>query len=214
LWRNNKEIEKYIEYKHAIRYLKKDRKITDIDILRYRVGFCREGKYKDTIIIPSYDSLGQLNFYVGRSYFSDSYKKHIKPDISNDIIGFELFINWEFPINIVEGVFDAIALRRNTIPLFGKVLTEKLFNKILETRPPIVNVCLDEDAIKDSIVMVDRFLSEGIDVKLIELKDGDVSLKGFNEVIKQINSSSKITHQDLLRFKLLYGVKEKNKKYR
>jgi hypothetical protein len=42
--------------------------------------------------------------------------------VSRDIIGFELFINWNVPIILCEGVFDAIAIKRNAIPLLGKTI--------------------------------------------------------------------------------------------
>ena len=53
----------------------------------------------------------------------------VGPKVSKDIIGFNLFINWNEPIVIVEGAFDAIAVKRNAIPLFGKVILDKLFEE-------------------------------------------------------------------------------------
>jgi type I restriction enzyme M protein len=43
-----------------------------------------------------------------------------------------LFINWSLPLVLVEGSFDAIAVRRNAIPLFGKTISEDLRKKIIE----------------------------------------------------------------------------------
>ena len=37
-----------------------------------------------------------------------------------------MYINWEEPIILVEGVFDAMAVKRNVIPLFGKLVLDKL----------------------------------------------------------------------------------------
>ncbi len=34
------------------------------------------------------------------------------PSVSKDIIPFELFINWESPIVLCEGPFDAMAIKR------------------------------------------------------------------------------------------------------
>ena len=39
------------------------------DILKHNIGYCDEGKYSNRIIIPSYDSDGQLNFFVGRDFY-------------------------------------------------------------------------------------------------------------------------------------------------
>ncbi len=35
-------------------------------------------------------------------------------------IPFEIFINWNSPIIRCEGMFDAISIKRNAIPLLGK----------------------------------------------------------------------------------------------
>jgi hypothetical protein len=81
------------------------------------------------IIIPSYDANGKLNYFTARSFEKDPYTKYRNPETSRDIIPFELFINWDLPIILCEGPFDAMAIKRNAIPLFGKniqsILNEK-----------------------------------------------------------------------------------------
>ena len=49
---------------------KKNLSIDDSDILKYNIGYCDDGLYSNRIIIPSYDSDGQLNFFVGRAFFN------------------------------------------------------------------------------------------------------------------------------------------------
>ena len=115
------------EARNALSYLKK-RGLTTQDILKYNIGYCEKGKYGGMIIIPSYDEEGNLNFFTGRSYYDVNFK-HLNPTVSKDIIGFDLFVNWNEPITIVEGAFDAIAVKRNSIPLFGKLILDKLKNK-------------------------------------------------------------------------------------
>ena len=105
---------------------------TDIyDILKYRIGYCTNGLYNGKIIIPSYDANGSLNYFVGRAYYDTDYK-HKNPNASKDIVGFELHINWNMPIILVEGAFDAIAIKRNAIPLFGKTISNTLKKRIVE----------------------------------------------------------------------------------
>jgi len=45
-----------IEAKHALKFLKK-RGITQNDIIKYNIGFCKDGAYGERVIIPSYDFL-------------------------------------------------------------------------------------------------------------------------------------------------------------
>ena len=123
LWNGGDSIVK----RHALSYLYK-RGITDSDILKYNIGYCDEGLYSNRIIIPSYDSDGTLNFFVGRDFYSSKMKYRNSPT-SKDIIGFDLFINWDEPIILCEGVFDAMAFKRNAIPLFGKTVMKTLQKK-------------------------------------------------------------------------------------
>ena len=73
--------------KHAKVYLNK-RGITSQDILRYSIGYCSEGLYGNRVIIPSYDSKGVLNYFVGRSIYEDG-MKYKNPPVSKNIIGFD-----------------------------------------------------------------------------------------------------------------------------
>jgi transcription elongation factor Elf1 len=129
-----KEFKSMIENKdliarHALSYLKK-RNVTKYDILKYNIGYCENGLYANMIIIPSYDCDGKLNYFTARSIEKDPYVKYRNPDVSRDIIPFELFINWDLPIILCEGPFDAMAIKRNVIPLLGKNIQPNLMKKI------------------------------------------------------------------------------------
>jgi len=59
-------------YKHAVKYLK-NRNITRDDVLRYNIGYCEEGRYRNRIVVPSYDRDGNLNFFTARDFLNSSY---------------------------------------------------------------------------------------------------------------------------------------------
>ena len=193
--------------KHSWVYLQ-NRGITKADVMRYGIGYCSEGLYSNRVIIPSYDAKGELNYFVGRSIYKEG-MKYKNPPISKNVIGFELFINWDEPIILCEGVFDAIAIKRNVIPLFGKTIPKKLMKKIYEKQVKTIYILLDSDAYWDSIKMTDVLMRNGIDVQLIRLKDKDPSEMGFTKVIDVIKKSSKTSFSDLIRMKL----NGKTKKY-
>ena len=69
--------------------------------------------------------------------------KYKNPPIPKDIIGFDLYIDWSQPIVLCEGVFDAIAIKNNSIPLFGKTILPKLFEKILTKKVKHIIISLD-----------------------------------------------------------------------
>ena len=187
-------------YKHAMFYLNK-RGITKEDILKYGIGYCEEGLYTNRIIIPSYDENGQLNFYVGRDIFESKMKYRNSPT-HKDIIGFDLFINWDEPIVLCEGPFDAIAIKRNAIPLFGKTILSKLKRKIIEKKVKTIYISLDTDAVSDAMKMVEDFMNHNIDVYFVKLTEKDPSDLGFEKVTKLLKETDKMKFSDLMRMKL------------
>lgn len=190
------------EYKNACVYLMK-RGILSEDICRYNIGYCEEGEYEHRIIIPSYDAVGKLNFFIGRRYYeTPGILPHRKPDVSMNIIGFEVFINYDEPLNLCEGVFDAISIRNNAIPLFGKFLSSKLREAMVLNGTKRVNMILDKDAMEDSIKNCQIMTRLGIDVYLVHLDGKDPSTMGFEKIHNLIRNSKQFTDEDLLRYKL------------
>jgi len=193
-------------YKNAMYYLSK-REITYEDILKYNIGYCDQGLYTNRIIIPSYDEEGVLNFFVGRDIFESKMKYRNSPT-PKDVVGFELFINWDEPIVLCEGPFDAIAVKRNAIPLFGKTILSNLKRRIIEKKVKQVYISLDRDAFKDSLKMVEEFMKNDIDVYFVNLPEKDPSDLGFEKVIPLLKETEKMKFSDLMRYKLNGKVKK------
>ena len=197
-----KHFDNTIISKHALNYLKK-RNITEGDILKYNIGYCEYGLYSKMIIIPSYDNKGNLNYFTARSFEKDPYIKYRNPEVSRDIIPFELFINWDLPIILCEGPFDAITIKRNAIPLFGKNLQPALMKKIVTSKVQKVYVALDNDAIKKALEFCEMLLNEGKEVYLVELQGKDPSEMGFKNFTKLIQTVSPLNQYKLMEKKLL-----------
>ena len=188
--------------RHALTYMYK-RGFTDDDILKHNIGYCDEGKYSNRIIIPSYDSNGGLNFFVGRDFYK-SKLKYLNSFTSKDVIGFDLFINWDEPIILCEGVFDAMSFKRNAIPLFGKTMSKRLHKKILKQKVKKVFLALDDDAKLDAMKISEKLMNEGIDVRKIDLKNGDPNDIGFKKLTKMLGETEETNFLDLMKYKL-YG---------
>ena len=193
-------------YKNAMMYLQR-RGITYEDILKYNIGYCDQGLYTNRVIIPSYSEDGQLNFFVGRDIFESKMKYRNSPT-PKDVVGFELFINWDEPIVLCEGPFDAIAIKRNAIPLFGKTILSNLRRKIIEKKVKQVYISLDRDAFQDSLKMVEDFMKNDIDVYFVNLPEKDPSDLGFEKVIPLLKETEKMKFSDLMRYKLNGKVKK------
>ena len=189
------------EFHNALGYLRK-RGLTREDILRYNIGYCESGPYSKMVIIPSYDKDGILNFFTGRSYYKDSSFKHKNPQVSKDIIGFELYVNWNLPITIVEGAFDALAIKRNAIPLFGKIVLEKLKKAVVENKVKNINIALDKDARAKALQSCEYFINNGVNVTLVDLEDQDPSDLGFSNITNIIQNSKTLTPYQLMEQKI------------
>jgi len=187
--------------KHALAYLKR-RGIFMNDILKYNIGYCESGEYQNMVIIPSYDANGNLNYFTARSFEKEPYRKYKNPSVSRDIVPFEMFINWSSPLVLCEGPFDAIAIKRNAIPLLGKNIQTNLMKKIVSSKVEKIYIALDSDAIKSALKFCERFMNEGKEVHLLEMDDKDPSELGFINFTKLIQKSTPLTLSGLLAKKL------------
>lgn len=118
------------------------------------IGMSDNIRYRDRIIIPSYNSIDELNYWIGRTYNPRMKKyKYNNPDVPKTSFVFnEGRINWYENITLVEGVFDHI-VTPNSIPLLGKTLSmDDAVYKILTARAMAnVNIMLDGDASADAV---------------------------------------------------------------
>ena len=187
--------------KHALHYLNQ-RGITPQDVVKYDLHYCEQGDLRNMVVIPSYDKDGFLNYYVGRSFDKNAYIKHKLASSTKDIIGFEMYINWDLPIILCEGAFDAMAIKRNAIPLFGKKLATTLMTKIIKSNVKKIYLALDEDALKDAFNHAETFMSYGKRVYLIEMGDKDPSELGFEQFTKLLHSATELTTSTLMKKRL------------
>ena len=193
--------DKNIIGKQAWFYLK-NRGVTIEDVEKYNIGYCEYGRYAKMIIIPSYNKNGQLNYYTGRSFEKDPYIKYKNPEASRNIIPNEHLINWSLPLVICEGMFDAIAIKRNAIPLLGKNIQSELMKKIVTSTIEKIYIALDADAMKQTIKFAEEFINEGKEVYLIDLKEKDPSEMGFHNFTNLIQNTFPLTSYQLMERKL------------
>jgi DNA primase len=152
-------------YRQAIGYLA-DRGITSDDILTYKLGYCETGRYAERIIIPSFDEYGELNFFVGRAIWKRQGLPYLSGVFEKNIIFNDLLIDWTRNVVLVEGPFDAIKAGTNAIPLQGKIVSQKLLDKIIEKKAK-VSVALDKDASDVALNIAKNLLSLGVEVSVV-----------------------------------------------
>jgi hypothetical protein len=154
------------------------------------------------IVIPSYSSEGKLNYFVARNFDPNSPVKYRNPSVNKNIVPFELFVNWASPLVLCEGPFDALAIKRNAIPLLGKHLQDNLMKKIVTSTVKQIYIALDKDAMKDALRFAELLLNEGKEVYLVDLDEKDPSEMGFDNFTNLIQNTYPLTTYDLMAKKI------------
>jgi len=178
-----------------------ERGLTDNDFIKYQIGYATTGEFGGRVIIPSYSGSNQLNYFVARAY-DGNYFKYKNPEASKDIIFFDNLINWNAPIILCEGVFDAIAVRRNAIPILGKSVSTALYTKLLTSNVNDIYVALDTDARDRALQIAEQLLNQGKRVFLIDLPDKDPSEMGFKAFTELIQSAQELDLSSIMLHKL------------
>ena len=188
----------------AVRKYLYSRGITNEQIYRWRVMVSPDGKYRRSAIFPSFDYEGKINYFVSRyidKNITFKYRNSIIP--KNKIIFNDIDIDWSKPINLVEGIFDAINCPENTIPILGSSLPadSELFKKIVNSESNIT-IALDPDLKIKAYDLANNFYKMGCDVKITFAPDGkdlgDLSreeVKNILESAKPIDSLSKLKYK-------------------
>lgn len=180
------------DYKACWNYLN-SRNVTMRDVWHYRLGFSKETRWKRRIIIPSFDSDGNLNFFIARNI--DSFDKRTKydnpDDDKNSIIFNEININWTKKIVICEGPFDMMKCGDNATCLLGSDLYQhsKLFSQILLHGTPVV-LALDGDMWQSKTPKIAKLLQTyDIDVSLVDTRKlgdpGSMSKSQFKSLLAE-----------------------------
>ena len=106
-----------------------------------------------------------------------------------EIIFNSLMVDWDEPVVLVEGVFDAIVVGDNAIPILGSTLREdsKLFQALAIHDTPVY-VALDADAEKKAHWIIKSLMKYDLEVKKINIEEfediGSMSRQMFLEKLK------------------------------
>jgi len=175
----------------AFRYLS-SRGIGRREILKWKIGYCKEGRYAGRIIIPSFDVEGDLNYFIARSYVGHT-RRYLNPPANRDLVFNELNIDWDEPIILVEGVFDAIAAGNNAIPILGSTLREqsRLFQAIAIHDTPVY-MALDSDAEKKAEWIIKSMLRYDLEVHKVPIDEEDVGEMDKQEFKDRMSEARKI----------------------
>jgi len=133
-----------------LNYLSK-RRINQYIIDKFNLGYTtnkeKEYSMRNRIIIPSYDSFGDLNYWVGRDFTGKSKMKYKNCDADKtDIVFQESTIDFDADIILCEGAIDCL-YPFNAISMLGKTLKKNtaLYSTLMEKANANVFIWLDYD---------------------------------------------------------------------
>lgn len=212
----NKELENYqvvdlpkevknIEFEGIINPYKNylfSRGINKFLIKKYNIKYVSEGYYRNRIIIPSFDSNGNVNYFVARSIYKED-KRYLNPNIDKNAIIFnEVFVDWNRPIILVEGVVDAIKVDYNSIPLLGSTIEKSLIKDRILKYKPKVYVMLDQDARSKQLKIISTLMKWGIEVYDVVIDKKDPGCMTKKEIFENIKKASLITYESIIKSKI------------
>jgi len=167
-----------LQGKEALDYLI-HRGLSQAEIAYYKIGYCLGGKYDKRIIIPVFKSNDELVSFVARDFSGFAKAKVLTPAALPGTSGIKDYIFnlqnavYTKELLIGEGVFDAIALGKSGVAIFGKQATEKQVAQILLAKPLRIVVCLDYDAPNEKEALALRLSTYHSNVYVANLPYGD-----------------------------------------
>lgn len=190
------------DIKAVRKYLEK-RGLTKTKIQRWRIMTAKKGPLRRYAVIPSFDELGNLNYYVSRSIDDGGIRYKNAKVKKSSIVFNEVDIDWSRDINLVEGVFDAIKCPENTIPILGSSISENsnLIRKLAKHQSD-VTISLDPDLPEKAYQVAEIIRSTGCETYIAfaprDYDLGDLTYAAAKEVIlkrSMYNPYLKIKHK-------------------
>ena len=175
--------------KRVLNYLQL-RGITREQILKWKIGYCDDGRFGGRVIIPSFNNDGNINYFIARSYVGHQ-RKYLNPTAEKDIIFNQLSVDWDSPVTLVEGVFDAIVAGENAIPILGSTLY----------------LALDEDAKKKTGQIVKSMLQ--YDIELLEIDTSgceDVGSMSHDVFLERKNQAQPVDYDNFFLYNALKNI--------
>lgn len=93
---------------------------------------------------------------------------------------------------------DAIAIGDNAIPVLGKFVNKYLLTAILNNKPQLVYIVLDNDAYNDAIQMANQLFQLGINVYVTQLPYNKDPGQLGNKLVHQYINKSKLYNKKFL----------------
>jgi len=182
------------------------RGLSERELWYFKIGISNEWPWNNRILFPSFNSEGNFNYMVGRSWLEKpNYPYWDTPIDATSIIFNEININWNKELTITEGLLDLVKCNDNSVPLLGSDLKaySALFGMIIKHKTPVL-LAMDKDmAYKKMPSIVELFLKAGIQIRVLEMGEyGDVGEMTKEEFLRRRAEAKIWDHFSLLTHKI------------
>jgi len=192
------DVRNTIEYAYS-------RGLSERDLWFYKFGTCKSGSFRRRLIMPSFDSSGNLNYYTGRSIDDDNHRKYLNAKAKKkDLIFNEINIEWSKELTIVEGPLDLVKCNHNSTSILGSFLNSnyRLFQEIVAHLTPVV-LALDPDAKLKQQKICQSLYSYGVKVKILNIEDYEDVGEMTRAQFMKLKESAKIwSPRDILKYRI------------
>ena len=191
------------DVKACISYLK-TRGIGIETMWRFRLGVSNIGRHRRRVIMPSFDSDGDLNYFVSRT-IDGSFPKYLNCKANKTKIVFnDIDVDWDKELTVCEGPFDLMKCDQNATCLLGSNLGEDtlLFKKIVANETDVL-LALDADMRTKTQKIAASLASYGCKVRILELGERkDIGEMDLDEFLKAKNEAKDWKPRDLIMHKI------------
>lgn len=193
------------DVKAAWRYIE-NRGLSEKDVWYCKFGVSDERRWKRRVLMPSFDSKGNLNYYAARAIDASRRPKYDNPDVDkNPIVFNEINVDWSKRLTLVEGPFDLVKCPENSTALLGSDLDERheIFNKILLHNTPVA-LALDGDMWNKKTPKIVKKLQEyDVDVLVVDVRQwGDPGSMSKDEFLQALDKARSFEWFDIFSSKL------------
>ena len=186
----------------VLEYLKL-RGLSKMDMYRWRICVSGQFPFKRKAIFPSFSPTGELNYFTARCIDETKFKYKNAKVPKGSIVFNEFDIDWDQPVILVEGVFDAIKCPDNTVPILGSEISTRseIFKRLKQNNSTVI-VAFDADASSKSQNTCKKLHRAGCTVYNLAISGNDFGSRTKQEVKKMLRDIKPWSQISLLNHKI------------
>lgn len=166
-------------------------------VINNRFFVCRDGKFKDRLIIPYVNDIGETYYFNSRALFSNQFPKYLNPSSEEGVLPSHILYNYNKlstkSLIVTEGVFDALVFRmydKNSTCTQGSYVSKIQIDQLRGYKGDIIVAYDNDDAGLKGLIRFDT-ARKGAMMPPIKVAVPPNPYKDWNEVHYSLNDMFK-----------------------